>query len=727
MQPVKNLTIPGNGTFNGNVPVMDFAYLDGYIYYIRDQSIHRLDTTDGNDELFLTLDFNPNCTTIHAYQGKLLIYKLIRNVEVISVTTSNIYYNLVTSTIEIHTVDTSTKQVDFLNVVSTAGANHSFSVFFSLEPFNNSTCFIHNGDLYVVGQMFSAKSQGSDTTNIIEPDLPPMVIETYGQSVPSPFIAKIKLDQFSLFEVNLVSFGPNLTAPSPRVGYSTEVVSSDVGRPVDGIAALGLTKMSSYTHVDEMHSNGLRGEFAYGIRGGIPIVKSGDTIYLLPAFPNTANAEAQYREHMHNNTMFVCSVGDFDSFLSSKISVPTTDSFSTYSKPLNGNTYTLNLTDSKGISSPACIVDDNIYLFGGITYDDISIVMNNSAMRLGSSGLKNSIELVAKILIYNVTTGEITEMDLPYPNSKGGCPIVNGGYVYVPTDAGIGIYQLEEYNITYSIKGAHVDISLENKAPITYITFSSSLGYQYYNFETLTGTVKGSYEAKPPANATIIGYSLKPNAKTPDFILGETYEVSIDENTTFYEVYNIYRPPTTTFELELYQNTAERNRVDKTDYLSYQGSLKGALRAECSLTSPVITLELYDIPTFNYVYIDKFQRWYYVTDITSLRTNLWAISLAVDVLMTYKDGIKMCSAFIDRNENSFDPLIVDNKLPLKQGQTVTEYTLDNSVFTDGTTKAGQFLLTGILVSPGDEVTQALSVDTDAEEFEPLSTVEESEV
>lgn len=731
IKPVKNLTINGNGTFNGNVPVMDFAYLDGYIYYIRDSAIYRIDTTDGSDKRFTTLTFDPQCTTIHAYNGKLIIYGLIRYVSDVFAFTANgedYVYDYITNTIEVYTVDIDTKFVSFETVLSSSQYNWAQGCYFYFEPFNNSTCFIHNNNLYVVGHLMSTNFYNpAVSTGVSHSDIPAVAMETEGTTTSAPFVARANLDNLSLgFAQNTINFSYTQNNAGYVVGYTPPVVSSVTQeRPLDGISALSYTKLASYTKAYEQHSKAY-GDFNYGIRGGIPIVKSGNTIYLLPALPNIANYTAYIDNPLHNDTMFVCSVSDIDIFLTTSVlNCPTNSLVFTYSELLTGHTQKANLTDSKGISSPACVVGDNIYLFGGITYDETAIYTEpagSNTAYFGSQAIHDSIEVLSKIKVYNITTGTVTEKELPYPNSKGGCTIVDGEYIYVPTDDGIGIYTLD-YDTTYSIKGSNVDISLENCAPISKVKFSSANGYQYYDFETEVGSITGSYESKPPTGYQIIGYSLKQGVKIPDFTLGKSYEVSIDKDTTFYEVYSVNRPPTESFELELYRNKAERNRVDKTEYLDLVGEIQGALREECSLTSPVITIEFYDVPNFNYVYIDKFMRWYYVTDITSLRANLWVISLSVDVLMTYKDGIYNCSAFIDRNEEDYDPLIVDNKLPLKQGQKVTEYTLNNTVFTDGT---GQFLLTGILVSQGDSITKAQTLsDVTEAEFEPLSTVEET--
>ena len=153
-------------------------------------------------------------------------------------------------------------------------------------------------------------------------------------------------------------------------------------------------------------------------------------------------------------------------------------------------------------------------------------------------------------------------------------------------------------------------------------------------------------------------------------------------NTSNNEKLRVFQNVDNEFEISFYNNTAETNRVDKTNYLTLISQINGNLREETSLTDLVITIQQNEVPTFNYAFIKSFNRYYYVTDIASVRNNLWEISLSVDVLMTYKEALLNCTGFIDRNEFEYDPLIVDDKLPLKQGQTVKVDFLTNELFSD---------------------------------------------
>ena len=145
------------------------------------------------------------------------------------------------------------------------------------------------------------------------------------------------------------------------------------------------------------------------------------------------------------------------------------------------------------------------------------------------------------------------------------------------------------------------------------------------------------------------------------------------------------------FSIELFKNSSESNRVDKTNYIELINIIAGTLRESCSIISPVLTIEYPKVPDFNYVYIEAFGRYYFVTGVVSVRSNLWEISLECDVLMSHKDKLLECRGFVDRNEKTFDGTIVDSLRPIQQGQNISVYRNNiNYVFSD----VGSYILTG---------------------------------
>lgn len=142
------------------------------------------------------------------------------------------------------------------------------------------------------------------------------------------------------------------------------------------------------------------------------------------------------------------------------------------------------------------------------------------------------------------------------------------------------------------------------------------------------------------------------------------------------ELYNVRA---SSFNLLLYQNKAESNRLDKTNYIELIGNITGVLRNECSIISPVIEIEMDDIPTFNYVYIPVFNRYYFVDNIVSVRNRLWRISMSVDVLMSFKEQILKQYGFIKRNEFSYNQNLVDDKVPTQNNPIINYYEVQNTI------------------------------------------------
>ena len=96
---------------------------------------------------------------------------------------------------------------------------------------------------------------------------------------------------------------------------------------------------------------------------------------------------------------------------------------------------------------------------------------------------------------------------------------------------------------------------------------------------------------------------------------------------------------------------------DLTNETVYSGTLK----EETSVLDPEFEIESSsDLSQVNYVYIEEFHRYYYVTNITSVTTNLWRFTCHVDVLMTYKPQIKAHEAVIGRQEGLYNLYLNDS-------------------------------------------------------------------
>jgi Tfp pilus assembly protein PilO len=113
--------------------------------------------------------------------------------------------------------------------------------------------------------------------------------------------------------------------------------------------------------------------------------------------------------------------------------------------------------------------------------------------------------------------------------------------------------------------------------------------------------------------------------------------------------------------ITFYNNKSENSRIDKTSYLEEVLSIEGTLRDSCSVTNPVIQVQHVDFLNANYAYIPEFNRYYFITDIVSVRTYLWEIHMHVDVLMSFGEQLRQLTAYVSRWEKSTYENIIDDK------------------------------------------------------------------
>ena len=112
--------------------------------------------------------------------------------------------------------------------------------------------------------------------------------------------------------------------------------------------------------------------------------------------------------------------------------------------------------------------------------------------------------------------------------------------------------------------------------------------------------------------------------------------------------------------IQIQQTMSEKNKIGKSISTLYTAS--GALREGTSIINPVIMISGANVPTLknaNYMHIPDFNRYYFITDIKSVRNGLIEISGHVDVLQTYSSQIRNNTAIIKRNANSWNLYIED--------------------------------------------------------------------
>ena len=116
-----------------------------------------------------------------------------------------------------------------------------------------------------------------------------------------------------------------------------------------------------------------------------------------------------------------------------------------------------------------------------------------------------------------------------------------------------------------------------------------------------------------------------------------------------------------------------------------EATILSGWRADCvllddtSIMNPTFKIFRDDsdnIINFNYCYVPKFNRYYFITDLRSYQ-NFWYVTCSCDVLATYKTPIGTSSHYVLRAASQSDGYICDTVYPAKAKQWSIRYTATN--------------------------------------------------
>lgn len=99
--------------------------------------------------------------------------------------------------------------------------------------------------------------------------------------------------------------------------------------------------------------------------------------------------------------------------------------------------------------------------------------------------------------------------------------------------------------------------------------------------------------------------------------------------------------------IKTYNYNGEPNRVNKT--LQENEEYTGVLNSTVNVLEPVIRFRTRNVVTFNYVYIESLNRYYFVSEIRQ-DGDICTVYLRTDVLMTYKDKIFNSTGTLTKGE-----------------------------------------------------------------------------
>lgn len=132
-----------------------------------------------------------------------------------------------------------------------------------------------------------------------------------------------------------------------------------------------------------------------------------------------------------------------------------------------------------------------------------------------------------------------------------------------------------------------------------------------------------------------------------------------------------------------YKNSSTPNTVNKR--ISQVVSWSGTLRDSADFVNPVIRFEttISNMTNANYAHIPEMgNRYYYVTGIRAIMSNIIEVSFHCDVLMTYKEQFLQWTGVATRQENQYNLFLNDNRFLCQENPIIGYQNFPNGLTTD---------------------------------------------
>lgn len=107
--------------------------------------------------------------------------------------------------------------------------------------------------------------------------------------------------------------------------------------------------------------------------------------------------------------------------------------------------------------------------------------------------------------------------------------------------------------------------------------------------------------------------------------------------------------------VKLYINESNNNVLNKKITLISEDNI--LLKDNVDVYKPIIKIKKPLLNNCNYVYIEDFKRYYYITNKKSINTEVMELSLKCDVLMSFKNDILNSKGLIIKSENLINDYI----------------------------------------------------------------------
>lgn len=105
--------------------------------------------------------------------------------------------------------------------------------------------------------------------------------------------------------------------------------------------------------------------------------------------------------------------------------------------------------------------------------------------------------------------------------------------------------------------------------------------------------------------------------------------------------------------IDLYKNTTEENAIEKI--IVDKKTIEGTLKTTIDITDFSVIFNFFeDWNNYNYVYIEKLKRYYFVESKRIINNSLVEYDLIEDVLMSFKDLIRQQNILLTESETAFN-------------------------------------------------------------------------
>lgn len=125
--------------------------------------------------------------------------------------------------------------------------------------------------------------------------------------------------------------------------------------------------------------------------------------------------------------------------------------------------------------------------------------------------------------------------------------------------------------------------------------------------------------------------------------------------------------------ISFYYNQSDDRQINKT--LIGEKTFIGTVRENVDVMNPVVRFYNREILRYNYCYIPDFRRYYFITSVTAVSSDIYDVNFTTDVLMSFRGEILQYPVIVDKQsqEANGDEYIDDSSL-------VTDNLLFSSVY-----------------------------------------------